>query len=290
MVIDTHIHPALFAPICEDQERFRRRCDAMNYHLMKPSDMALLRKQYALADIGRVVLLPEDCSVESGMVEISNDEIAKLVALDAQFYIGMAAVDPRRPDAVQELERAFAELGLAGLAVNTARLKMYPMDERLVPLYEEFALLNDYFTIQQYRYGGTITLDVSYIEDESLNHSCLIPRFTLQPLVENAIFHGIEPKGSAGEVTLRVERDTANGDVLIHLTDDGVGMTPEQAAKALQEPGPEEAAAKYRHVGMWNVHKRLQYSFGEAYGLSIESEPDIGTTVTIRLPGPDSQK
>ena len=55
----------------------------MNYHLMKPSDMALLRKQYALADIGRVVLLPEDCSVESGMVEISNDEIAKLVALDA---------------------------------------------------------------------------------------------------------------------------------------------------------------------------------------------------------------
>ena len=136
MVIDTHIHPALFAPICEDQERFRRRCDAMNYHLMKPSDMALLRKQYALADIGRVVLLPEDCSVESGMVEISNDEIAKLVALDAQFYIGMAAVDPRRPDAVQELERAFAELGLAGLAVNTARLKMYPMDERLVPLYD----------------------------------------------------------------------------------------------------------------------------------------------------------
>lgn len=136
MVIDTHIHPALFAPICEDQERFRRRCDAMNYHLMKPSDMALLRKQYALADIGRVVLLPEDCSVESGMVEISNDEIAKLVALDAQFYIGMATVDPRRPDAVQELERAFAELGLAGLAVNTARLKMYPMDERLAPLYD----------------------------------------------------------------------------------------------------------------------------------------------------------
>ena len=163
-------------------------------------------------------------------------------------------------------------------------------NERLVPLYEEFALLNDYFTIQQYRYGGTITLDVSYIEDEKLNHSCLIPRFTLQPLVENAIFHGIEPKGSAGEVTLRVERDTANGDVLIRLTDDGIGMTAEQAAKALQEPGPEEAAAKYRHVGMWNVHKRLQYSFGEAYGLSIESEPGVGTTVMVRLPGPPAQQ
>ena len=182
--------------------------------------------------------------------------------------------------------------GIAEMVTALSRLlkSVSKSNERLVPLYEEFALLNDYFTIQQYRYGGTITLDVSYIEDEKLNHSCLIPRFTLQPLVENAIFHGIEPKGSAGEVTLRVERDTANGDVLIRLTDDGIGMTAEQAAKALQEPGPEEAAAKYRHVGMWNVHKRLQYSFGEAYGLSIESEPGVGTTVTVRLPGPPAQQ
>ena len=182
--------------------------------------------------------------------------------------------------------------GIAEMVTALSRLlkSVSKSNERLVPLFEEFALLNDYFTIQQYRYGGTITLDVSYIEDEKLNHSCLIPRFTLQPLVENAIFHGIEPKGSAGEVSLRVERDTANGDVLIRLTDDGIGMTPEQAAKALQEPGPEEAAAKYRHVGMWNVHKRLQYSFGEAYGLSIESEPGVGTTVTVRLPGPPTQQ
>lgn len=182
--------------------------------------------------------------------------------------------------------------GIAEMVTALSRLlkSVSKSNERLVPLYEEFALLNDYFTIQQYRYGGTITLDVSYIEDEKLNHSCLIPRFTLQPLVENAIFHGIEPKGSAGEVTLRVERDTANGDVLIRLTDDGIGMTAEQAAKALQEPGSEEAAAKYRHVGMWNVHKRLQYSFGEAYGLSIESEPGVGTTVMVRLPGPPAQQ
>lgn len=182
--------------------------------------------------------------------------------------------------------------GIAEMVTALSRLlkSVSKSNERLVPLYEEFALLNDYFTIQQYRYGGTITLDVSYIEDEKLNHSCLIPRFTLQPLVENAIFHGIEPKGSAGDVTLRVERDTANGDVLIRLTDDGIGMTAEQAAKALQEPGPEEAAAKYRHVGMWNVHKRLQYSFGEAYGLSIESEPGVGTTVMVHLPGPPAQQ
>ena len=78
--------------------------------------------------------------------------------------------------------------------------------------------------------------------------------------------------------------DKASGDALVRLTDNGVGMTPEQLAKSLQPPGPEEEAAKFRHVGVWNVHRRLQYSFGDAYGLSIESTPGEGTTVIIRLP------
>lgn len=54
MVIDTHIRPALFGPICRDRDRFRKRCDEMNYHLMGPSDMDLLKKQYALADIQKI--------------------------------------------------------------------------------------------------------------------------------------------------------------------------------------------------------------------------------------------
>ena len=56
MVIDTHIRPALFGPICRDRDRFRKRCDEMNYHLMGPSDMDLLKKQYALADIQKIFI------------------------------------------------------------------------------------------------------------------------------------------------------------------------------------------------------------------------------------------
>lgn len=182
--------------------------------------------------------------------------------------------------------------GIAEMTTALARLlkSVSKGSERLVPLQEEFALLNDYFTIQQYRYGGTITLDVTYIEDERLTRDCYIPRFTLQPLVENAIFHGIEPKGCAGNITLTVAHDPANGDVLIDLHDDGVGMTAEQAARALTEPGPEEAKAKFRHVGLCNVHKRLVYSFGEGYGLTIRSTPGQGTTIEIRLPGDTKPK
>ena len=182
--------------------------------------------------------------------------------------------------------------GIAEMTMALSRLlkSVSKGNERLVPLQEEFALLNDYFTIQQYRYGGTITLEVTYIEDERLTQTCYIPRFTLQPLVENAIFHGIEPKGCAGSITLTVAHEAATGDVLIDLCDDGVGMTAEQAARALSEPGPEEEAAKFRHVGLWNVHRRLQYSFGERYGLTIRSTPGQGTTIEIRLPGDATKK
>ena len=177
--------------------------------------------------------------------------------------------------------------GIAEMVTAFARLtkSISKGTEKLVPLQEELALLNDYFTIQQYRYGGDLEIEVSRIEDERLCQDCMIPRFTLQPLVENAIFHGLEPKGGHGSVLLDISTDPATGDVLLRLTDDGIGMPPEVVAHLLDEPtGETEKAEKFRHVGLWNVNRRIQYSFGEAYGLHIESEEDIGTEVTIRLP------
>ena len=177
--------------------------------------------------------------------------------------------------------------GIAEMVTAFARLtkSISKGAQKLVPLQEELALLNDYFTIQQYRYGGDLEIEVARIEDERLCQDCLIPRFTLQPLVENAIFHGLEPKGGHGSVLLDISTDPENGDVLLRLTDDGIGMPPEQVAHLLDEPTEEaEKAEKFRHVGLWNVNRRIQYSFGEAYGLTIESEEDVGTEVTIRLP------
>ena len=177
--------------------------------------------------------------------------------------------------------------GIAEMVTAFARLtkSISKGTQKLVPLQEELALLNDYFTIQQYRYGGDLEIEVSRIESETLCRDCMIPRFTLQPLVENAIFHGLEPKGGHGSVLLDISTDPATGDVLLRLTDDGVGMPPEQVAHLLDEPAEgAEKAEKFRHVGLWNVNRRIRYSFGEGYGLTIESEEDVGTEVTIRLP------
>ena len=176
--------------------------------------------------------------------------------------------------------------GIAEMVTAFARLtkSISKGTEKLVPLRQELALLNDYFTIQQYRYGGDIEIEVSEIEDEQLCQDCMIPRFTLQPLAENAIFHGIEPRGGHGSVLLSICTDPHTGDALLTMTDDGIGMPESVRLHALEEPVGDERQQKFRHVGLWNVHRRIQYSFGEKYGLTLDSEEGVGTAVTIRLP------
>jgi Predicted signal transduction protein with a C-terminal ATPase domain len=150
----------------------------------------------------------------------------------------------------------------------------------LVPISHEISLIEDYFTIQQYRYGGVITLSFD-IEDERLT-GCSILKFTLQPIVENAIFHGIEPKGSAGTIAIHIYQD-AHTDVHIDVTDDGIGMEPEVADHLLDHDSS-AGSSFFKEIGVSNVHKRLQYEFGNSYGLHITSKKGEFTTVSILLP------
>lgn len=172
--------------------------------------------------------------------------------------------------------------GIAEMTTSLSRLlkDISKGTTNLVTLDHEIALLNDYFTIQQYRYGGTITLQY-HIEDSALT-ACHILRFTLQPIVENAIFHGIEPKGGTGTIDIYVYQDE-NTDVHIHITDNGVGIEPEVAAHLLDNDNLAKSSF-FRDIGIANVHKRLQYEFGSRYGLSIVSKPDMFTTVCILIP------
>lgn len=171
--------------------------------------------------------------------------------------------------------------GIAEMTTSLSRmLRTIAKDSRkLVPLRDELSLLDDYFVIQKYRYGGTLTME-HRIEDEDLLNG-LIPRFTLQPLVENAIFHGIEPKGR-GKITLTISRGEY-GSIGVAVEDDGVGMNEEQVASILspKEPG---SGGMFEKVGLRNVHERLRLAFGEPYGLSIESEPGAYTRMNLTLP------
>lgn len=172
--------------------------------------------------------------------------------------------------------------GIAEMTTSLSRLlkDISKGATNLVTIKHELDLINDYFIIQQYRYGGTITLTFN-VEDDALL-SCRILKFTLQPLVENAIFHGIEPKGTAGNIVIHIYQEDT-GDIRIDVTDDGVGMEPELTARLLHMEAP-ASSSFFKEIGVSNVHKRLQYEFGEQYGLSIQSEKGKFTTISILLP------
>lgn len=177
--------------------------------------------------------------------------------------------------------------GIAEMTTSLSRLlkSISKGTSLLVDIREELSLLENYFTIQSYRYGGTITMKID-VEDEALYNSEII-KFTLQPLVENAIFHGIEPKGSTGTIMIHVgyeqHPDHTAPDIRIDVNDDGVGMSPEKAAQILQN-NSDNSADFFREIGVSNVHKRLQYEFGEEYGITIESIEGQFTTMSIHIP------
>lgn len=177
--------------------------------------------------------------------------------------------------------------GISEMATALSRLlKSISKGTRLlVPIREEFALLTDYCTIQNYRYGGTITF-VMEAEDETI-YDRMINKFTLQPLVENAIFHGIEPKGTPGHITVHAcyEKDPEDGslNIRIDVTDDGVGMSREKSIQVLQD-NSDSSTDFFREIGISNVHKRIQYEFGEKYGITIDSEEGKYTTMSVHIP------
>lgn len=169
---------------------------------------------------------------------------------------------------IAEMTTAFSRL-LKNIAKGT---------QKMIPLCEELRLLDDYFLIQQYRYGGSITL-IKQIEDTILTNA--IPKFTLQPLLENAIFHGIEPKGGAG--TIKIEAYRAKNDVCISVTDDGIGMD-EKTIKKIFSGNGDIPSGMFKQIGVLNVHKRIQYEYGKNYGITITSAPGVYTKAVIKLP------
>lgn len=106
-------------------------------------------------------------------------------------------------------------------------------------------------------------------------------KLMLQPLVENAIYHGMEFMDGDGEIHVQVRRD--GEDLWFEVRDNGLGMTREQAESLLSEKN-HVSSRRGSGIGVKNVNERIRLYFGEAYGLSIESEPDEGTRILLRLP------
>jgi len=139
----------------------------------------------------------------------------------------------------------------------------------------ECSQVTSYLEIQQIRYSDILRYEISI--PEALM-DCVVPKLVLQPLVENALYHGIKNRRGMGLITVTGEE--AGGDLLLKVTDNGAGMDEEQV-RILQSGLYED---KHTGLGLVNVHKRIRLYCGENYGLSFESCVGRGTTVSVLLP------
>lgn len=145
----------------------------------------------------------------------------------------------------------------------------------IISLAEEKQQVESYLSIQQVRYHDILQYT---IEIPSTFLNCTLPKLTLQPLVENALYHGIKNKRGVGHIAITAMED--GSDLLLCVHDDGAGMSEAQL-EALRAGVYED---RHTGLGLVNVHKRLRLYCGENYGLAFSSMPGEGTTVTVRIP------
>ena len=147
--------------------------------------------------------------------------------------------------------------------------------EDVITLAEEERHVRSYLQIQHARYQDIMEyiLDI----DPGL-HDAMLPKLTLQPLVENALYHGIKLKRAKG--TIRITATLADGCALLRVEDNGVGITPQRLAQLRDAMERQERVG----FGLSAVNQRLRLQFGPEYGLRLDSEEGQGTTVTARIP------
>ena len=153
--------------------------------------------------------------------------------------------------------------------------------QNIITLAEEEQHIRSYLEIQQMRYRDLMEYEI-HIAEELKGY--LLPKLTLQPLVENALYHGIKAKRRKGLILVKGRQE---GDrIILEVTDDGNGMTEER----LQAVRASLSAEKGEGFGLRTVHERIQILFGSEYGLQVESAPDKGTRIIVTIPTQTTEK
>lgn len=215
--------------------------------------------------------------IQELMEKVRNEEITlrktELKALQAQINphflyntldaIGWLCEEERNKDAV-EMVNALARLFRISISKG----------HELIPIEKEVEHARSYLMIQNFRYKNQFVYSFD-IEEECLSYLC--NKITLQPIIENAIYHGINRMVDEGRIDIKIFRE---GEAIVFtVADNGVGMSREQCAGILKrEPGDQTG------IGIKNVNDRIKIYFGEEYGITIDSEEDEGTVVSIRMP------
>ncbi|MDD3361291.1 MAG: sensor histidine kinase [Hespellia sp.] len=153
--------------------------------------------------------------------------------------------------------------------------KIFRDKELRIPLSEEMELVEFYLYLQNSRFQDKIQYQIGY-GDETVKQD-MIPRLTIEPLVENAVSHGLEPKSGAGKISVNIfEQD---GTLRIVIEDDGVGFDENETKKI-----EAESEKQHTHTGISNTNRLIHTLYGDGYGIHVEGRKGIGTRVEVILP------
>ena len=144
----------------------------------------------------------------------------------------------------------------------------------LIPIRNELQHAESYLQIQSYRYKNQFVYSFD-VDEDCLDYLC--NKITLQPIIENAIYHGLNGLVDEGDISISIKSE--GEDVIFTVADNGMGMSESQIASILSKERSDSTG-----IGLKNVDDRLKIYFGSSYGITIESVPDEGTQVHIRMP------
>ena len=226
---------------------------------------------------------------------IDRQDIMQLSTKQAEFLALQNQINPHflynTLDSIRGDALAAGAQSIADITEALSTFFRYTITEtrNLVTIGEELENVHNYFVIQQYRFGDKLTMvvDIKDNRDEILRIQC--PKLFLQPIIENAIFHGLERRKDDGLLTISIEQ--ADEDLHVDISDNGAGIPAEQLYalnKSLSRVSVgaimEEPNGKKGGIALKNVCRRIKLLFGERYGIHISSIVGIGTKVEVVLP------
>lgn len=217
---------------------------------------------------------------------------AQNLRTQAEVYALQSQINPHFLYNTLDTIRSYALLSdaedIAVMTESLSTLFRYSISRpgEMTTLREELENVKNYLRIQQYRFPDKIAYEEKMEDEDILN--CRMPVLTIQPIVENAIHHGLEMKIGRGCISVKVFR--VDQEIKLFIRDDGIGMSEAALEKLRWKLDEEEEKQEIRKKGsgtgiaLQNVNKRLKFYYGSQYGLKIQSTLDVGTLVEITLP------
>ena len=244
----------------------------------------------------KVTISPEVEAVAKKVEEImKTDRLINASKKQAQYLALQNQINPHfLYNTLEGIRGETLSAGLESVAKMTEALATFfqytvSKVENLVQLEDELTNVNNYYIIQRYRFGDRLSLSVEYDEKEGPElMSCRMPKLILQPIVENAIYHGIERKIGEGKIRIRIESTPQR--LIITISDNGVGMTEERLSeinaklRGMSFDYVAPAGQTTGGIAVVNVNSRIKLLFGEEYGVCMYSTLNVGTDVEITLP------